>query len=137
VVDHVYVTEGLIEALLGFARERDPGSVTIGLSVAPAGELDPPVDVQPGTPVFTHFYMPGEDSVSAVFGIDLGTPRTQGRFVSHPEGDPELSRTDDLHEVVFVAVPPWESDSLAAFSRDGVRKSLERLAGAPPAESIE
>jgi proteasome lid subunit RPN8/RPN11 len=136
VVDHVYVTEGLIEALLGFARERDPGSVTIGLSVAPAGELDPPVDVQPGTPVFTHFYMPGEDSVSAVFGIDLGTPRTQGRFVSHPEGDPELSRTDDLHEVVFVATPPWTPETVRAYDRSGQRVTATVLDAAPPAESV-
>ena len=94
----------------------------------------------PETPVFTDFYLPETgESVNAVFGVDLSTPagQTQGRFVSHPRGEQGVSRTDDLHEVVFVAVPPWEPESLAAFSRDGVRKSLERLAGAPPAESIE
>jgi len=136
VVDHVYITEGLTEALLDFARDRDPGSVTMGLSVTPAGELDPPVGAPSEAPVFTHFYMPAEDSVSAVFGVDLGTPRTQGRFVSHPDGTPELSRTDDLHEVVFVATPPWTVESVRAYDRSGKRVSATLLDAAPPVESV-
>ena len=142
----VYATHGLVEALLGFAREAEPESVTIPLAITPAGDLeaedgarsDP--DLPSETPVFTHFYFPeAGESVSAVFGMDLGTPagQTNGRFVSHPQGDLALARTDDLHGVVFVAVPPWESDSLAAFSRDGTQQSIERLAGAPPAEFPE
>ncbi|WP_049903062.1 hypothetical protein [Halococcus agarilyticus] len=142
----VYATHGLVEALLEFAREAEPESVTIGLAVTPAGELEvagrsaPEPNLPPETPVFTHCYFPeAGQSVSTVFGMDLGTPagQTHGRFVSHPQGKLELTRTDDLHEVVFVAVPPWEPESLAAFSRDGTRRSLERLAGAPPAEFIE
>ncbi|EMA45108.1 hypothetical protein [Halococcus saccharolyticus] len=144
--DVVYATHGLVEALLEFAREAEPESVTIGLAVTPAGDLEvegrstTEPDLPPETPVFTHFYFPeAGGSVSAVFGMDLGTPagQTQGRFVSHPQGGLELTRTDDLHGVVFVAVPPWETDSLAVFSRDGTRKPLERLAGAPPAEFPE
>ena len=142
----VYATHGLVEALLGFAREAEPESVTIGLAVTAVGDLEAEggatsePSLPPETPVFTHFYFPeAGQSVSTVFGMDLGTPagQTHGRFVSHPQGNLELARTDDLHEVVFVAVPPWESDSLAAFSRDGTQRPLERLAGAPPAEFLE
>jgi len=142
----VYATHGLVKALLGFAREAEPESVTIGLAVTAAGDLEAEggatsePSLPPETPVFTYFYFPeAGQSVSTVFGMDLGTPagQTHGRFVSHPQGNLELARTDDLHEVVFVAVPPWESDSLAAFSRDGTQRPLERLAGAPPAEFLE
>jgi hypothetical protein len=89
-------------------------------------------------PVFTHFYLPrDDDSVSAVFGVDLGTPvgQTQGRFVSHPRGELSVSETDDLHEVVFVAVPPWDDDSVAAFDRRGTRREFSVLDVEPPAES--
>ena len=34
----VYATHGLVEALLGFAREAEPESVTIGLAVTAAGD---------------------------------------------------------------------------------------------------
>lgn len=142
----VYATRGLAEALLTIARERAPASVTMPLATTPAGELDaeiPPEesdgDLPPETPVFTDFYLPEVgNSVSAVFGVDLGTPagQTQGRFVSHPEGRLELLRTDDLHEVVFVATPPWERESLAAFDRRGRRLALELVEAEPPGEFI-
>jgi hypothetical protein len=135
----VYITRGLATTLLRFARERDPDSVTIALSVTPASELDD-APVGEETSVFTHFYLPNAgESVGAVFGMDLGTPvgQTQGRFVSHPAGDLSVSETDDLHEVVFVAVPPWEEDSLAAFDRSGRRQELELLDVEPPEESVK
>ena len=96
-------------------------------------------DRTPETPVFTDFYMPETGaSVSAVFGIDLSTPpgQTQGRFVSHPTGRLELERTDDLHEVVFVAVPPWETGTLAAFDRNGRRRRLHVVDAHPPESSF-
>ncbi|MFB6151803.1 MAG: hypothetical protein ABEJ40_08365, partial [Haloarculaceae archaeon] len=80
----VYVTRGLLESLLRSARDAAPDEVTISVSVTEAGDL-PGVDLPPGTPVFTHFYMPeAGGSVNFVFGVDLGTPagQTQGRFVS-------------------------------------------------------
>ena len=131
----VYATRGLAEALLGFATEAEPESVTISLAVTPADEFVS--HLPPETPVFTHFYFPeAGGSLSAVFGMDLGTPagQTQGRFVSHPQGTLELTRTDDLHGVVFVAVPPWGIDELAVFSRDGVRQRLELVDAEPPIE---
>lgn len=91
------------------------------------------------TPVFTDFYLPeAGEAVSAVFGVDLSTPpgQTQGRFVSHPMGRLELDRTDDLHEAVFVAVPPWDLDALAAFDRSGRRRPLEVLDARPPESSF-
>ena len=96
-------------------------------------------DLTPETPVFTDFYMPETGaSVSAVFGVDLSTPpgQTQGRFVSHPTGRLELERTDDLHEVVFVAVPPWETGTLAAFDRNGRRRRLHVVDAHPPESSF-
>ena len=131
----IHATRGLIEALLELAREAEPDSVTISLAVTPAGEFVS--DLPPETPVFTHLYFPeAGGSLSAVFGMDLGTPagQTQGRFVSHPQGRLELARTDDLHGAVFVAVPPWGHDELAVFSRGGRRRPLELVDAEPPAE---
>jgi hypothetical protein len=69
--------------------------------------------------------------------MDLGTPvgQTQGRFVSHPSGRLDVSETDDLHEVVFVAIPPWNRESIGAFDRSGRRKDLTLLDVEPPEES--
>ena len=131
-----YITRGLVSVLLDFACEHDPESISIGLTVTQAKRLTGIADpLAPDTPVFTHFYLPDAgQSVNAVFGVDLGTPRTQGRFVSHPNGDCELSLTDDLHEIVFVAVPPWED--LVAFDRSGRRQAITVLDAEPPTESV-
>jgi hypothetical protein len=132
----VYATRGLVKTLLRLASESEPSATTISLSVTPAGEI-PEADLDPETPIFTHFYMPeAGGAVNAVFGVDLGTPvgQTQGRFVSHPQGELGISKRDDLHEVVFVAVPPWDEASLAAFDRAGRRQSLTVLDAEPPEE---
>ena len=134
----VHITNGLADTLLRFAKERDPDSVTVGVAVTEASDLDE-TSLSPDTPVFTHFYMPETgDSVRAVFGVDLGTPagQTQGRFVSHPDGMLGVSKRDDLHEVVFVAVPPWERSNLAAFDRRGNRRDLVLVDAEPPEESV-
>jgi hypothetical protein len=125
----VYITRGLLKVLLDFAREADPEELTASLAVTKAGDLEG-ATVGPETPVFTDFYMPeSSGSINAVFGVDLGTPagQTQGRFVSHPRGEQGVSRTDDLHEVVFVAVPPWEPGDVRAFDRSGNRRDLTVL----------
>ena len=132
----LYVTRGLVQSLLRLAGDRDPETTTIPLAVTRAGDLTG-ADLDDGTPVFTHFYMPESGgSVSAVFGVDLGTPvgQTQGLFVSHPKGDLRLSTRDDLHEVVFVAVPPWNEESLAAFDRSGREQDFTVLDVVPPEE---
>jgi hypothetical protein len=133
----LYATSGLVETLLRLASERDPDTTTIPLAVTEAAEM-PETELDPETPVFTHFYMPDVGgSVNAVFGVDLGMPvgQTQGRFVSHPRGDLRLSKRDDLKEVVFVAVPPWDEESLAVFDRRGQRRELTVLDVEPPEES--
>lgn len=130
----VYATRGLLDALLDIASDRDPAGVTVSLDVTPAAELA--VDLPPETPVFTDFYLPTENSVSAVFGMDVGTPSSAGRFVSHPNGLLDLTREDDLHEVVFVGVPPWERDSIAAFSRTSRKLNIDVLDVEPPRESL-
>ncbi|MFB6298190.1 MAG: hypothetical protein ABEH56_06690 [Salinirussus sp.] len=133
-----YVTRGLKRTLLRLARESEPEATTIPLSVTPAADM-PGADLSPDTPVFTHFYMPeAGGSVNAVFGVDLGTPvaQTEGRFVSHPQGELGVSTEDDLHEIVFVAIPPWDDDSFAAFDRWGNRRRLTVVDAAPPEDDV-
>ena len=133
----LYVTRGLVETLLRFASERDPESTTVPLAITRARDI-PDVDLDAETPVFTHFYLPNDDdSVTAVFGVDLGTPagQTPGLFISHPRGKLQVSKRDDLREVVFVAVPPWEPDSLKAFGRDGNAREFSILDVEPPEET--
>lgn len=134
--ESIYITRGLVEALLEFARDAEPDRFGVGLEVTPAGEFDD-VGLPPETPVFTHFYHPDAGrSVTAVFGMDLSTPpgRTRGRFVSHPRGGLSVSTTDDLHAVVIVAVAPWDDSSLAAFDRRGRRRPLAIVDAIPPQE---
>lgn len=152
----VYLTTGLAEALLHLAAEAEPSSIAIGLGVTPVGKLETgewnggnreadnaeggaALGLDPDTDVFTHFYHPDAGrSVDAVFGMDISTPvgTTRGRFVSHPRGPRAVQRTDDLHAVIIVAVPPWEPNMLAAFDRRGRRRPLRLLDVVPPRESI-
>lgn len=135
----VYATAGLVDSLRRMAEDADPDPVTTPVATTPAGEI-PDCDLDPEVPVFTHFYMPNAGhSVSFVFGYDLGTPvgGAQGQFVSHPEGNLGVTREDDLREVVFVAVPPWERSSVAAFDRRGDRLELTVLDVEPPEEVLE
>ena len=156
-VEICYLTEGLLDALLDIAADREPEALSTLLAVRPAGELErpeagvsaersePPATVSPGdldaeVPVFTDVYLPAASrSVDAVFGMDVTIPhgQAQGRFVSHPLGELSVSTTDDLHEVVVVAVPPWGRDDVAAFDRGGSRLDLRVVAGAPPAAAFE
>lgn len=134
----VYVTRGLVDTLLRLGREAEPDDVTISLAVTRAEDL-PDADLDPETPVFTDFYLPSAGgSVNAVFGMDLGTPagQTQGRFVSHPDGYMGVSKLDDLHEVIFVAIPPWDTDSFGAFDRSGRRQDVTVLDIEPPEERL-
>jgi len=136
----VYVTEGLQEALLEYAAEQDPDPVSMALSVTPADELDGANDLPANTPVFTDLYVPqGDRSVNAVFGMDFTIPphQTQGRFLSHPDGSLDVTLEDDLHEVILVAIPPWEAGDIAAFNRSGERRSLTVVDAVPPTDSFE
>ena len=135
----IYVTRGLLEVLLELAEEAEPETVTAGVSITRADEFQADLGIDEETPVFTHFYLPETgDSVNSVFGLDISTPmgQTQGRFVSHPDGNLEVTLRDDLHEVVLVAVPPWDRDSVAVFGRDGTRRELVVVDAEPPEERI-
>lgn len=134
----VYATGDLVDVLIDLARERDPQSVTVPLAVTPAGDLGE-TTLSAETPVFTHYYLPDvAGSVTAVFGIDLGTPagQTPGLFISHPAGHLEVDETDDLREVIIVAIPPWDRPSIAAFDRSGRRLPLDIVEVEVPEESI-
>ena len=132
----VYITRGLLTVLLELGADRDPDSVTVSLVVTPAADLD--VDIPTSAAVFTDLYLPETgDSVTAVFGMDLSTPEAAGRFVTHPDGPLALTKRDDLHEVVFVAVPPYEDDCVAAFDRSGDTVPVDVLDVAPPEGTLE
>jgi hypothetical protein len=138
----VYITRALVDVLLELASDADPDRVTTGLSVSSAGELDGAEGIPPDTPVFTDFFLPDPgNSVNAVFGVDLSTParQIQGRFVSHPVRELEVTKRDDLAQIVFVAVPPWETgeQSFAAFDRAGERHPLEIIDAQAPEGSLQ
>jgi hypothetical protein len=121
---------------LELADDRDPSSVTVSLTVIPTAELD--ADLPADRSVFTDMYLPDTGgSVTAVFGMDISTPGAAGRFVSHPNGPLALTKTDDLHEVVFVAVPPYDLENVAAFTRSGDGLSIELVDVEPPAGELE
>jgi proteasome lid subunit RPN8/RPN11 len=135
----VFITRGLRDALLDMASDAEPERVTVVLAATPAGKFEDELDVEPETPVLSHFYMPeAGKSVRAVFGMDLGTPAGRGRakFVSHPQGPAEPTREDDFAAAVLVAVPPWDAESVAAFDRSGKRLSLDVVDADPPQESL-
>jgi len=135
----VYISRPLLETLLQFARRSEPESLSIGLATTPAGQLSDAEGLSDTIPVFTHLYLPEQpNSVSSVFGMDLHTPvgRTHGRFVSHPFSELQLTKRDDLHAVVFVAVPPWDETTIAAFDRAGRRHSIRVVEATPPDESL-
>lgn len=135
----VYITRGLNDALLELAADAEPKKVTVPLAITPAEELDGADDIEPETPVLTHFYPPDTGkSVTAVFGMDLSIPprQTQGQFISHPQGPLEVTQTDDLREVVVVAVPPWTRETVASFDRSGRKQELVVLDAEPPAELL-
>ncbi|MDQ2051588.1 hypothetical protein RBH26_13990 [Natronolimnohabitans sp. A-GB9] len=137
----VYITRALVDVLLDLASDADPDRVATGVSITPADDLDGADDLPPETPVFTDFYLPDPGNpVNAVFGVDLSTParQAQGQFVSHPVRELEVTKRDDLAEVIFVAVPPWElgDRSFAAFDRHGERRPLEVVDAKPPDKSL-
>lgn len=136
----VYMTRGLFELLCGLAADAEPADRTIGLTTVRVDHLDgDTANVPPETPVFTHFYLPGvAEPTTEVFGIDLGVPpdRTRGLFVSHPKGPLALTKRDDLHGIVFVAVPPWDRGSVVPFDRHGRKHHLRLVRAAPPEESV-
>ncbi len=135
----VYITRPLLETLLETAHRAEPESVSIGLAVTPASRISSRADIPESMPVFTHFYLPkGRNSVSTVFGMELQIPptRTHGRFVTHPLSELRLTKRDDLHGIVFVAVPPWDGDSIAAFDRFGRRCPMRVIDAVPPDEPL-
>lgn len=135
----VYVTGGLLDGVLTYAADNEPASVSIRLFTTPASAFDD-LPHPASTPIFTHFYLPDVgESLTATFGMDLGTPtgRTQGRFVSHPDGRQRLEATDDLGQIVLVAVPPWDRDSVDAYDRRGRQLTLDVVDAAPPEERLD
>ncbi|QZX99885.1 hypothetical protein [Halobaculum rubrum] len=135
----VHVTADLLALLCERAADADPEAENVVLDATAAGELvDAPADLDPSTPVLTHFYFPSAGgSVSAVFGMDLGRPAGRARFLSHPSGDRRLTEEDDLAATVLVAVPPYDSGNVTAYDRRGRRRELVVVDAHPPEERVE
>ncbi|MDR9381970.1 MAG: hypothetical protein RI560_09930 [Natronomonas sp.] len=132
----VHITRALLTALLELAEDRDPASVTVSLAVTPASELD--AALPSDRVVFTDMYLPETGgSVTAVFGMDLSTPGAAGRFITHPDGTLAVTKADDLHEVVFVAIPPYGIDDVRAFDRSGIGRSMVIVDVEPPSDGID
>ncbi|RLM89863.1 hypothetical protein D3D02_08410 [Halobellus sp. Atlit-38R] len=135
----VYITRGLLDALLEMAEAEEPSSVSVVLASTPAGDFETDLGLDDETPVLTHFYFPeASGSVAAVFGVDLGTPAGRGRarFVSHPQGPLEATREDTFAAALVVAVPPWDQASCAAFDRNDRELGLDVLDVEPPRETL-
>ncbi|MDQ2055189.1 MULTISPECIES: hypothetical protein [Halobellus] len=135
----VYITRGLLDALLEMAEAEEPASVSVVLASTPAGDFETDLGLDDETPVLTHFYFPeASGSVAAVFGVDLGTPAGRGRarFVSHPQGPLEATREDTFAAALVVAVPPWDQASCAAFDRNDRELDLDVLDVEPPRETL-
>jgi hypothetical protein len=138
-VTTVHATRPLVEVLCELARDADPGSISVRLAATPAGDLVPTdgplTGVEPETAVLSDFYFPeAGDALTSVFGVDLATPtgQTAGRLVSHPDGNPDVTMTDDLHAQLLVAVPPWNPENVRAYDRNGTRRDLVLLDAAAP-----
>ena len=141
----VYITRGLLDALLEMAAAADPDDISVVLASTPVGEFeggidsDLDLDLDTDTAVLTHFYFPETSgSVNAVFGVDLGTPAGQGRarFVSHPTGRLEATREDTFAAALLIAVPPWNTESIAAFDRNNRKLDLDVVDAEPPEETL-
>ncbi|MFP4530256.1 MAG: hypothetical protein ACLFNC_03085 [Halodesulfurarchaeum sp.] len=153
----LYITRPLLSVLLEIAADAEPNPANVYLVASAAGDLEPlpedaesePVgparstgirartlaDVDPETPVLSDFYFPDVgNALDFVFGVDLGTPagQSQGRFLSHPDGNPELTVRDDLHATVVVAVPPWQPANVSAYDRDSTKRDLAVVAAGTP-----
>ncbi len=142
--ERVFVTAGLLTALLERAAAAEPDRANVVVGTTPGAELEA-LDgagehaVPPDAAALTHLYLPeAGESVRAVFGVDLGRPAGRGRarFVSHPQGPARLTERDDLAAVVLVATPPWEPAGVTAYDRAGRRLALTVVDAAPPADRL-
>lgn len=145
----LFITGPLLDVLLELAADADPNPANVQLVQTAAADLDPATgtadqvllaDLDPETPVFSDFYFPDVGrALDFVFGVDLGTPAgtTQGRFLSHPDGDPALTVRDDLHASVLVATPPWTAENVVAYARDSTERDLQVVAAGTPDRDFE
>lgn len=136
----VYATRALVDVLLELAKDADPRALSVALAATPASDLEatdapgqPLDELDDDTPVFSDFYFPGAgESIEAVFGMDLSTPAgISGRFLTHPDGDPEMNVTDDYAARVLLAIPPYEREDVRAFDRRGQRDLVIVAAESP------
>ncbi|WP_336359324.1 hypothetical protein [Haladaptatus sp. ZSTT2] len=134
----VYATRGLLTILLEYARTEAPEPVVFTLSTTPAGSFTEPLSVPEETPVFSHFYLAGDTSVSAVFGVDLNNPakKSHGRFVSYPDGFDDSPASGKVGSTVFIATPPWDDDSVRVYDATGTEQPLTIVDAEPPEDAL-
>lgn len=140
--DSVYATRALVETLLAIASDADPDPVGVTLTTDRPAALEstdgdglPLGSVPAETPVYAGFTFPeAAQSVNRVFGVDLGTPpgASDGRFVSHPDGETGLRGDDETGPRTLVATPPWTIEALRAYDQSGSRRQLDLVAATTP-----
>lgn len=140
----VYATRALVDVLLELAEDADPRAISVALAATTAADLESSegpgtalATLAPDTRVFSDFYFPAAGaSLEAVFGVDLATPAgVSGRFLSHPDGDPELTVEDDFAPRVLLATPPYDREHVRAYDRDGRRELVIVAAESPDADA--
>ncbi|WP_188974667.1 MPN domain-containing protein [Halocalculus aciditolerans] len=145
--DRVFVARPLLDVLLEFGSDTDPQRLSVALATEDARDLVPSAasttsdvalaDLDSDQSVYAEFFLPDAGrSVENVFGVNLSTPpgRTRGRFVTHPDGNPDLAATDDLSVRVLVATPPYDVENVRAYDRSGRRIELVVVAADAPDE---
>jgi len=124
------MTEELATVLLDTASRKEPADASILLFTADDNELREYAPELEGKTVFVGFYSPDAgQSISSVFGVDLSVPNgaADGRFISHPNGDSSVKMEDDLHSIIFIGVPPWDTlgDNIRAYTRKGEELEIQ------------
>lgn len=124
--NNVFIIEDLLDTLLDLASRSDPRKISIGLASENSKNLDLK-NIPSNIEVFYDFYYPSGKSIKEVFGMDISTPpsSTQARFISHPSGYTKIMKEDELHRIIFIAVPPWTKESIKVYNRNGEEYNLE------------
>lgn len=121
----IFITADLLETVLDIASRSAPKKTSIGLTSEKSKDLDLK-NVCDNKDVFHDFYFPSGKSINEIFGMDISTPptSTQARFISHPSGYDKIMKKDELHKIIFIAVPPWDKKSTKVYNRNGKEYDL-------------
>lgn len=125
-LNKIFITSDLLDTLLDLASKSSPKKISIGLTSEKSKKLDLK-NISNDKEVFYDFYFPSAKSIKDIFGMDISTPpsSTQARFISHPSGYAKIMKNDELHKIIFIAVPPWDKESVKVYNRNSEEYDLE------------